>query len=278
MTPSVGVVKLGGHTQISRGMMVMVIEAAYANGTGVANALRMSQAQWLGLQRNYHVGDLLMPCCNAPAVPKISANGHPFFAHLSGACSTSEESQWHLAAKILVRSVLEDLGCRASVEVPGSSETSRWKADVWGERGEAKLAIEIQRSYQSLRDYRTRQKKYRAEGIKALWLLRQERYSTLTRSMSKERLRTEFGGKFPPAGHFGPCLADVPIAMLELEPTTTITGAGFFTASLPDLLEAVLSDRFLCVDGLWCIDNLDAMSRAAQLARERAAAQPAADI
>ena len=39
MTPSVGVVKLGGHTQISRGMMVMVIEAAYANGTGVANAL-----------------------------------------------------------------------------------------------------------------------------------------------------------------------------------------------------------------------------------------------
>lgn len=44
MTPSVGVVKLGGHTQISRGMMVMVIEAAYANGTGVANALRMSQA------------------------------------------------------------------------------------------------------------------------------------------------------------------------------------------------------------------------------------------
>ncbi|MGJ3591913.1 hypothetical protein [Stutzerimonas stutzeri] len=54
--------------------------------------------------------------------------------------------------------------------------------------------------------------------------------------------------------------------------------AGFFTASLPDLLEAVLSDRFLCVDGLWCIDNLDAMSRAAQLARERAAAQRAADI
>lgn len=49
------------------------------------------------------------------------------------------------------------------------------------------------------------------------------------------------------------------MAMLELEPTTTITGAGFFTASLPDLLEAVLSDRFLCVDGLWCIDNLDAM-------------------
>lgn len=250
-----------------------IIEAVYANGTGVANALRMSPAQWLELQRTYRVGDLLMPCCNAPAIPKVSANGHPFFAHLGDMCSTSEESQWHLAAKILVRSVLEDLGCQASVEEPGSGDTGRWQADVWGERAGVRLAVEIQRSYQSLRDYRTRQERYRAEGIKALWLLRQERYSTLTKSMSKERLRTEFGGKFPPAGHFGPCLADVPIARLELEPAATITGAGFFTATLPDLLEAVLSDRFLCIDGLWCIDNLDTMSRAAQLARERAAAQ-----
>lgn len=257
----------------------MIIEATYSNGTGVANALRMSQAQWEELQQSYRVGDLLMPCCNAPAVPKVSANGHPFFAHLDDACSTSEESQWHLSAKILVRSVLEDLGCRASVEMPGSGDAGRWQADVWGERGGAKLAVEIQRSYQSLRDYRRRQARYRAEGVKALWLLRQERYSTLTKSMGKERLHAEFGGKFPPAGHFGPCLADIPVAMLELEPAISITGAGLFTASLPDLLEAMLSDRFLCIDGNWCIDNLDSMSRAAHIARERPAApSPATDI
>ncbi|MEN1479637.1 hypothetical protein AAIH16_39420, partial [Pseudomonas aeruginosa] len=105
--------------------MAMVIEAAYADGTGAANALHMSQAQWNELQRTYCVGDLLMPCCNTPAIPKVSANGYPFFAHLGGACSTSEESQWHLAAKILVRSVLEDLGCRASVEMPGSGDGGR---------------------------------------------------------------------------------------------------------------------------------------------------------
>lgn len=52
----------------------MVIEAAYADGTGAANALHMSQAQWEELQRAYCVGDLLMPCCNAPAIPKVSAN------------------------------------------------------------------------------------------------------------------------------------------------------------------------------------------------------------
>ncbi|CAM5315867.1 hypothetical protein SSTU70S_06409 [Stutzerimonas stutzeri] len=188
--------------------MAMVIEAAYADGTGVANALRMSQVQWHELQRNYRVGDLQMPCCSAPAVPKVSANGYPFFAHLGGACTTSEESQWHLAAKILVRSVLEDLGCRASVEMPGSGDAGRWQADVWGERNGVRLAVEIQRSYQSLRDYRKRQGRYSDEGVKSLWLLGQERYSTLAKSMGKERLRTEFGGKFPPGGHFGPCLPD----------------------------------------------------------------------
>ena len=253
--------------------MVMVIEAAYASGIGTANALRMSATQWQELQRTYRVGDLLMPCCDAPAVPKISANGHPFFAHLGGACSTSEESQWHIAAKAHVRSALEDLGCKASMEFPGSGNAGRWQANVWGERNGVKLAVEIQRSYQSLSDYRKRQQRYHSEGIKALWLLRTERYETLITSMAKDRLRTEFGGKFPPSGHFGPCVSDLPVAILELDPVPAVKGAGFFVATLPSLLEAVLSQRFLCIDGLWCIDNLDSMNRATQLAREEAAAK-----
>lgn len=108
------------------------------------------------------MGDLLMPCCPAPAVPKLSP-GHPFFAHAGagGDCSTSEESQWHLAAKILVRSVLENLGCRATLEESGVGNSGRWQADVWAERDGVKLAVEIQRSYQSLRDYRRRQEPYR---------------------------------------------------------------------------------------------------------------------
>ncbi|MET2523263.1 competence protein CoiA [Ralstonia pseudosolanacearum] len=251
----------------------MVIEAKYANGSGVANALRMTLEQWFELQRVYRIGDLVMPCCLSPAIPKLSANGHPFFAHASGVCSISEESQWHLAAKILVRSMLEDLGCRASVEEPGAGKAGCWKADVWGERGSVKLAVEIQRSYQSLRDYRDRQERYRVAGVSALWLMREDRYKTLTKSMSKERLRVEFGGKFPPSGHFGPCLADVPIARLELEPQPRVTGAGFFSANIPQLLEAALTGRFLCIDGLWCIDNLDAMLLVAQQLRNRAAAE-----
>lgn len=254
--------------------MVMVIEANHADGSGTTNALRMTTWQWSELQRSYQVGDLIMPCCAAPAIPKLSANGHPFFAHAGGACSTSEESLWHMTAKTLVRSVLEDLGCQATEEVPGKHGSSKWQADVWAERGPVKLAIEIQRSYQSLRAYRERQERYRVAGVKALWLLRSDRYMTLTKSMGKERLRTEFGGRFPPAGHIGPCLSDIPVARLELDPDPAITGAGFFSATVPDLLEAVLTGRFICSDGLWCIDNLDAMHRAARMARDRAAGRP----
>lgn len=232
-----------------------MIEAKYANGAGVVNALRLTSAQWLELQRSYQVGSLIMSCCTSPAIPKVSANGHPFFAHAGGACSTSEESQWHLAAKTLVRSALEELGCRATTEEPGSGNAGRWQADVWAERGPTKLAVEIQHSYQSLRDYRDRQERYRTAGIQVLWLLRAERYMTLIKSMGKERLRSEFGGKFPPSGHFGPCVADVPVACLEFEPEPLITGAGLFSASVPKLLEATLSGRFRWADGWWCIDR-----------------------
>ncbi|WP_425288244.1 competence protein CoiA [Pectobacterium betavasculorum] len=251
--------------------MVMVIEACYLDGSGSANAMRMTHAQWIALQDSYRVGELVMPCCSAPAIPKLSANGRPFFAHAGGSCSTSEESLWHMTAKTLIRSALEDLGCNASEEKAGEHGTNRWQADVWAERGPVKLAVEIQRSYQSLRAYRDRQEKYSAAGVQALWLLRADRYLTLTKSMGKERLRTEFGGKFPAAGHFGPCLSDIPVARLELDPEPAISGAGFFSSTVSGLLDAVLAGRFRCVDGLWCIDNLDTMHQAAQISRARAA-------
>lgn len=249
--------------------MVMVVEAAYADARGAANALKMSLAEWRHLQATYRVGELAMPCCGAPAIPKISANGHPFFAHAGGSCSTSEESQWHLAAKMLVRTELERLGCHASLEEPGRGAGGRWQADVWGERGDVRLAVEIQRSYQGLVDYRERQARYEAANVRCLWLLRDDRYSTLIRSMGKERLRMEFGGKFPPCGGISPCLPYIPVAQLHFEPEPHVTGAAFFRAQVGELLEAALTDRFLWIDGKWCIDNLDAMDAAMRAARER---------
>ncbi|MCO7568341.1 hypothetical protein NJI34_44840, partial [Pseudomonas sp. S 311-6] len=57
--------------------MVMVIEARFADDRGVANALRMTPAQWMQLQVSYQMGELLMPCCPAPAVPKLSPKETP---------------------------------------------------------------------------------------------------------------------------------------------------------------------------------------------------------
>lgn len=84
--------------------MVMVIEASFADGRGVANALHMTADKWLALQAGYQVGELLMPC-------------------------------------------------------------------------------------------RRRQERDRSEGIRALWLMRSDRYLTLVKSIGKARLRTEFGGQ-----------------------------------------------------------------------------------
>jgi len=232
---------------------LVIVEAELANSGKVVSALRLTPIEWRELQRTYCTGDLLMPCCKGAAIPKISANGYQFFAHAGGACSFSEEGEWHQAAKILVRCALEEIGCVASIEEPGEGEAGGWRADVFAERGDTKLAVEIQRSYQSLQDYRDRQERYLEAGQNVLWLLRADRYSTLLRSMGKERLRTEFGGKFPPAGHFHPCLPEIPVACLQLEPAPQITGAGFLSATLPSLLGAALTRRFLWVDGQWRI-------------------------
>jgi competence protein CoiA len=248
---------------------VECVEALWATG-GRVNALRMTPAEWRLLQENYAAVGLLMPCCKGGAVPKVSPNGHQHFAHKSGACSESEESQWHLAAKSAVRATLELIGCQATVDEPGMGPRGRWQADAWGERGDIRIAVEIQRSYQHLRDYQTRQQKYQQAGIRSVWLLRSDRYVTLVNSMRKERHREEFGGKWPYERHEGPCLPDIPVARLELDETgdAKVTGASFFESTLPQMLEAVIAGRFLWTQGLWCIDNLDAMQERMRLVRE----------
>jgi hypothetical protein len=141
------------------------------------------------------------------------------------------------------------------MEEPGQRGGDAWRADVWAERGDTKLAVEIQRSYQHLREYQRRQRRYRDAGILALWLLHTDRFRTLVGSMAKERFRTDLGGKWPECGHFGPCLSNIPVAVLSFDPDPAVSGAGLFASTLPNLLSAVLAGRFLCIDGNWRIDN-----------------------
>lgn len=255
---------------------VECVEAQWVIG-GTVNALNMTPAEWRHLQETYTVGELLMPCCKGAAVPKVSPNGHFHFAHASGACSESEESQWHLAAKSVVRATLETLGCVATVEEPGKGATGRWQADVWGERGEVRIAVEIQRSYQHLRDYRDRQEKYRQSGVRCIWLLRQDRLLTLFKSMRKARLTQDFAGGSLPISDGG-FLPDVPVAALVIEKTgeTQIQGGWALQATLGEVLEAVMTDRFRWHAGWWTLNAEEVMEEQLRLDRERLAASMAA--
>jgi len=250
---------------------VECIEARWKSG-GTVNALRMTPAEWDHLQRTYTVGDLLMPCCEGAAVPKVSPNGHPFFAHASGACSESEESQWHRAAKSVVRATLEALGCTATLEAPGMGALGRWQADVWAARGDVRLAVEIQHSYQHLRDYRDRQAKYREAGVRCLWLLRQDRLVTLMTSMRKENGR---GMLLAGAGGFDP---EVPVTGLALDEAgeAMIQGGWALQAPLADVLEGVLTGRFICVEGWWTLDTPEVLRERIRENEARAAANMAA--
>lgn len=228
----------------------MFVEAHRRDGS-VVSALSLDRAQWDALQRGYTVGELLLPC-GCAAVPKTSPLGRPFFAHMSGACETAPETQFHLAAKALIQRTAAGLGYGVRVEEVGIGEGSRWKADVMIEHADRRVAVEIQRSYQHLRDYRERQARYGNSNVFAVWLLNVEGYRRLCKSTGRERLRAEFGGRIPKGG-YAPCLPDLPVAFLEFEPEIFIKGARMFKAPADEWLRAVVEDRFTWLDGAWGI-------------------------
>lgn len=208
---------------------------------------------WQALKDAYKVGDLLMPCCPTPAIPKTSPNYLQFFSHLSDECASSPESQWHLSSKeALVRELLS-LGIKAQLEKPGRSVVSAWKADVHFVFEGREIAIEVQHAYQHLRDYFERQERYVQSRVEAYWLLYLPRYKTLTRSLTKHRIKTEFGGKFPDGVHF-PCIPQLPIVYFDpSDETGMVKGAGMFRATLKDWLKSLMMNKFKCAKGIWTI-------------------------
>ena len=93
----------------------MVLDTTYARAALSEDriyAQDLDAVAWRTLQTSYVVGELLMPCCDAPAIPKTSTLGLQFFAHASGACGSSPESPWHQASKEAVAAAAKSLGYR----------------------------------------------------------------------------------------------------------------------------------------------------------------------
>jgi len=214
---------------------------------------KFSEAEWLKLKGGYQLGELTMPCCGAPAVPKTSANGLQFFAHHSDECSSSPESIWHVPAKnVLVEELLE-LNVSPYLEKSGGKGRSTWKADVYFSCDHRDIAIEVQHSYQPLTEYLRRQERYVQDGIECYWLVYPEKYLALNKSLGKRRIKTEFEGKIPASGVM-PCIPELPLVCLDSsEMGWVIRGAAFFRTTASDWLKSLLERRFVFCDGNWVI-------------------------
>lgn len=138
-------------------------------------AFDFSSEAWKALAaRNRREQHLRMPCCCAAVTLRTSPRGTRYFAHKAiGACVTAPETEAHLRLKQMAVEAARLHGWEAQTEAGGLSPSGEhWIADVLARKGRAAVAIEIQWSKQTAEETLRRQERYRASGIRGLWLLR----------------------------------------------------------------------------------------------------------
>jgi hypothetical protein len=93
------------------------------------------------------------------------------------------------------------MGIMGREEVPGSSSSGgKWEADVLFSVHGRTIVIELQRSYQHLRDFIRRQERYAASSVECYWLVRAEAFITLGKATTRLLLKRDYGNVFPPGG------------------------------------------------------------------------------
>lgn len=138
---------------------------------GEIHAFEFDDGSWADLKASYRDRRLRMPCCGVAAVPKTSTRGNFFFAHARrGECTTADESAEHLYCKTLVARAAQAAGWTVTTERPGQAPGGeQWVADIFCEKGSAKIALEIQMSPQTDAQTRQRQALYRESGVRGAW-------------------------------------------------------------------------------------------------------------
>ena len=141
------------------------------------HAFDLSVDAWQALRtKNGRERHLQMPCCAASVTLKESHLGTRFFAHKAvGKCTTAAETEAHLRLKAMAVEVARAYGWQASTETAGTTPSGEpWIADVLAQKGDQRIAIEIQWSRQSNDETMRRQERYESSGIRCLWLLRHD--------------------------------------------------------------------------------------------------------
>jgi competence protein CoiA len=135
-----------------------------------------SDAAWQEL-RNENAANqsLKMPCCGAGVTLRTSKLGTKHFAHARrGPCATAPETAEHLLAKLRIVEGIRRTDWAAFPEQTGESPGfGAWTADVLATKVNRKVAFEVQWSSQDKAETQCRQARYKAAGVRGLWLFRQ---------------------------------------------------------------------------------------------------------
>ena len=145
--------------------------AAYLAGERI-EAPFVNDADWEDLRGRCKAGETLTMSCGQPGKPRISKNGlKHFYHHGKTDCSLHPggESADHLEMKSLVAAAAREAGWDAVIEQAAPDRS--WIADVMVTKGTERWALEIQFSRQDAAEFRRRQERYEAEGIRCFWLV-----------------------------------------------------------------------------------------------------------
>jgi competence protein CoiA len=217
------------------------------------SAGQFSGDEWEALKLSGQLGDFVMPCCPSSAVLKTSPNGVQFSAHPSGECAAAPETVWHQTGKALVLASARALGLTCRDEACGGFGQRRWRADTAIYVDGRTVVVELQRSYQHFRDYRKRQARYKEAGVESYWLVRDKCLPALLDSITRFRIKEEFGGKAP-SKNFFPALPDLPWAVLDIDDPAQVRGPLLKMAAA-EWLKALVDQRYQYIParGCWTI-------------------------
>jgi competence protein CoiA len=142
-------------------------------------AFDFSAEEFDALRRAHRKDGLLhFACCDSNLGLRTSSTGLRHFYHLAqgGNCHYAAESEAHLHLKQAVMLAARAARWDAECEVQDETGGGRWRADVLMRRGKARIAVEIQLSKLPWDEIRRRQALYQEDGVRGLWLLKQDNY------------------------------------------------------------------------------------------------------
>ncbi|KVP39969.1 competence protein CoiA family protein [Burkholderia ubonensis] len=142
-------------------------------------AFDYSAEEFDALRRAHRKDGLLhFACCDSKLGLRTSTTGLRHFYHLTpgGNCHYAGETEAHLHLKQAVMLAARAARWDAECEVQDDSGAGRWRADVLMRRGKARVAVEIQLAKLPWDEIRRRQERYKEDGVRGLWLLKQDNY------------------------------------------------------------------------------------------------------